>query len=119
MRINRVILAACLIAATAWAVDVVQTRIGTGQPSSGQLQPGEMGTDTNAMDLYIGDSASNAVRVGRSGVASTSDINTAVAGYLPTNTVFGITTNLSVLDLSTNSLTLFFTNGTLQGISSP
>lgn len=51
--------------------------------------------------------------------ASTGYVDNAVAGYLPTNTVFGVTTNLSVLDLSTNSLTLYFTNGTLRGASSP
>jgi len=51
--------------------------------------------------------------------ASTGYVDNAVAGYLPTNTVFGGTTNLSVLDIATNSMTLYFTNGLFKGASSP
>jgi hypothetical protein len=96
------------------------------------LQPGAVYYNTASNWWQVGSMASNPVVVGKSGVATTNDINTAiaplattnfvnasVAGYLPTNTVFGVTTNIGLLDLSTNGLTLYFTNGSLQGVSQP
>jgi len=83
------------------------------------LTTGAVYFNTSNSTFWVGGVTSNPVMVGTVGVASTNDINTAVAGYLPTNTVFGGTTNLSVLDLSTNSMTLYFTNGLFKGVSSP
>lgn len=95
------------------------------------LQTGAVYFNTSNSTFWAGGSSSNPVKVGdaswsnnvtasvTNGLPDTNYVNNAVAGYLPTNTVFGITTNLSVLDLSTNSLTLYFTNGLLKGATSP
>lgn len=83
------------------------------------LESGQVYFNTSNSTFWAGNATGNAVKVGTAGVASSNDINTAVAGYLPTNSVFGITTNLSALDLATNSLTLYFTNGLLKGTTSP
>jgi hypothetical protein len=97
MRIERVIVVACLLAGAAWAVDAVRTRLGTGAPSAGQLQPGELATDTNAMNVYVGNTSSQAVLVGSAawsnnvsasvtnGLASTNFVNSAISNRPVTN----------------------------------
>ena len=78
-------------------------------------------TDSNT--FWVGGVSSNPVKVGTIGVATTNDINTAVGSLASTtfvnNAVSGLTTNLGLLDLSTNACTLIFTNGLLKGVTTP
>lgn len=97
MRIERVIVVACLLSGAVWAVDAVRTRLGVGAPSAGQLQPGELATATNTLNLYVGNASSQAVLVGSAawsnnvtasvtnGLASTNYVNSAVANRPVTN----------------------------------
>ena len=105
MKIERVILLALMFGCAVYAVDVVRTRIGTGKPGAGQLQPGETATDTNAMNLYVGNSASQAVLVGS-------------AEWTNLVSATGVTTNLSLWTGTTNAV-LCITNGSIKGVTTP
>jgi len=121
MKIERVLIVALLLGGAVWAADVVRTRIGAGVPAAGQLQPGEMATDTNAMNVYVGNTSSQAVLVGSAswsnhvtasvtnGLATTGEVAAAVSG---------ISTNLTLWDGSTN-VVLAITNGLIKSVTVP
>jgi hypothetical protein len=71
------------------------------------LTTGAVYFNTSNSTFWVGGVTSNPVMVGTVGVASTNDINTAVTG---------LTTNLSLLDSTTNAVTLIYTNGLLKGV---
>jgi len=116
---RRLLLLALLVLPVAlWAADTIRVKRGTNSPSA--LLPGEPAFCYRDKTFWVGDSGGIPVKVGVAGVADTNYVNAAVASYLPTNTVFGVTTNISVLTVSpTNFSTLYFTNGALQGVSTP
>jgi hypothetical protein len=79
----RVLIVTALLSATAvLGLDLIQ-KTGTNAPTS--LLPGQFGYDLTNQTLYIGGAVSNPVLVGRVGIASTNDINAAVASRLVTN----------------------------------
>jgi hypothetical protein len=86
------------------------------------LATGRVAVGTNDNTFYVGNSTSNAVKVGdaawsnsvtasvTNGLATTGFVNSAVSG---------LTTNLGFLDLSTNACTLYVTNGLIKGVTTP
>jgi hypothetical protein len=99
------------------------------------LTTGAVYFNTSNSTFWAGGSTSNPVKVGdaawsnsvtasvTNGLATTGYVNSAVAPLADTNfvnnAVSGLTTNLGFLDLSTNAVTLIFTNGLLKGVTSP
>jgi hypothetical protein len=100
------------------------------------LHTGAVYFNTASNTFWVGGVSSNPVKVGVEGVATTNDINTAVGSLASTtfvnnavapladtnyvnNAVSGLTTNLGLLDLSTNACTLYVTNGLIKGVTTP
>lgn len=82
MRITRMLIIWLVLSSPLLALDLIQ-KTGTNAPTS--LLPGQFGYDLTNQTLYIGGAVSNPVLVGRVGIASTNDINAAVASRLVTN----------------------------------
>lgn len=61
-------------------------------------------------ELHIGVSGGVTKIIGKTGVATTADVNNAVGTF---------TANIVFLDASTNASTLYVTNGTVRGVSTP
>ena len=102
-----------LVQSWGWVLpNATRIRAGTTNTTitSGVITNDELAWLPTPGELHIGVSGGVTKVIGKEGVATTNDINTAV-GTLTTNIVF--------LDGSTNASTLYVTNGTVRGVSTP
>jgi hypothetical protein len=70
------------------------------------LLPGAVYYNTSNSTLWVGGVSSNPVKVGD-------------AAWTNLVSASGLTTNIGFLDLSTNACTLYVTNGSVKGVSTP
>jgi hypothetical protein len=107
MHLNRIIIVWLALCGVVCA-EGLRNRFGV--YTNGQtLATGRVAVSTNDNAFYIGNSTSNAVKVGAAGVATTGDVVAATGG---------VTTNLTLWDGSTN-VVLCITNGLVKSVSTP